>query len=169
MLLGAEIGVTVIDNDAEMIDVAARFGMKVYFGDGTRLELLRQAGADEARAIVFAMDRDQLSREELDMALKSFRQAAVFVRAYDRRALVDYGGLDTAGVVREVFESAVLMGRRLLTALGHGDNQVAVIEADYRTRDKARLRIQVEKGLYAEEARKMSYLPGQPISLEESG
>jgi glutathione-regulated potassium-efflux system protein KefB len=169
MLLAAGIGVTVIDNDDEQIDVAARFGMKVYFGDGTRLELLRQAGADQARAIVFAMDRDQLSREELELALKSFRQAAVFVRAFDRRALVDYNGLDTAGVVREVFESAVLMSRRLLGALGRDQEDVARIEADYRTRDKARLRIQVEKGLFAEEARRIGFAPDKPISLDESG
>ena len=118
MMMGAGISVTIIDNDAEMIDVAAQFGAKVYYGDGTRLDLLRQAGGYEARTIVFAMDKDQLSREELELALKTFRQAAVYVRAYDRRALMRYRGLDTAGVVREVFESAVLMGRKVLKTLG---------------------------------------------------
>jgi glutathione-regulated potassium-efflux system protein KefB len=153
MLMGAGLSVTIIDNDAEMIDVAAQFGAKVYYGDGTRLDLLKQAGGYEVRAIVFAMDKDQLSREELELALKTFRQAAIYVRAYDRRALMRYRGLDTAAVIREVFESAVLMGRKALKTLGVDDEKIARIETAYRARDKERLRVQAEKGTFSEEAR----------------
>jgi glutathione-regulated potassium-efflux system protein KefB len=152
MMMGAGISVTIIDNDAEMIDIAARFGLKVYYGDGTRLELLETAGAGEARAIVFAMDKDQLSRDELKTAQKTFRQAAIFVRAYDRRAMINYRNLD-AFVVREVFESAVLMGRRTLATLGVADDFIAKIERAYRARDKERLQVQAEKGLFSPEAR----------------
>jgi glutathione-regulated potassium-efflux system protein KefB len=153
MMSGAGFTVTIIDSDAEMIDVAAKFGAKVYYGDGTRLDLLKQAGGYEARIIVFAMDKDQLSREELELALKTFRQAAVFVRAYDRRTLMRYRGLDTAAVIREVFESAVTMGRKVLKTLGVEDERIARIETAYRARDKERLRIQAEKGFDAPEVR----------------
>jgi glutathione-regulated potassium-efflux system protein KefB len=153
MLMGARISVTIIDNDAEMIDVAAQFGAKVYYGDGTRLDLLKQAGGYEARTIIFAMDKDQLSREELELALKTFRQAAIYVRAYDRRALMRYRGLDTAAVIRELFESAVLMGRKALQTLGVDDERIGRIETAYRARDKERLRVQAEKGTFSEEAR----------------
>ena len=153
MLMGARIPVTIIDNDAEMIDVAAQFGAKVYYGDGTRLDLLKQAGGYEARTIIFAMDKDQLSREELELALKTFRQAAIYVRAYDRRALMRYRGLDTAGVIREVFESAVVMGRKALKTLGVDDATIGKVETAYRARDKERLRIQADKGIFSEEAR----------------
>jgi glutathione-regulated potassium-efflux system protein KefB len=153
MMMGAGLSLTIIDNDAEMIDVAAQFGAKVYYGDGTRLDLLKQAGGYEARTIVFAMDKDQLSREELELVLKTFRQAAVYVRAYDRRALMRYRGLDTAAVIREVFESAVLMGRKVLKTLGVEEEKIARIEAAYRVRDKERLRVQAEKGVFSEEAR----------------
>ena len=153
MMMGAGLSLTIIDNDAEMIDVAAQFGAKVYYGDGTRLDLLKQAGGYDARTIVFAMDKDQLSREELELVLKTFRQAAVYVRAYDRRALMRYRGLDTAAVIREVFESAVLMGRKVLKTLGVEEEKIARIEAAYRTRDKERLRVQAEKGVFSEEAR----------------
>jgi glutathione-regulated potassium-efflux system protein KefB len=155
MMTGAGFTVTIIDSDAEMIDVAAKFGAKVYYGDGTRLDLLKQAGGYDARIIVFAMDKDQLSREELELALKTFRQAAIFVRAYDRRALMRYRGLDTAAVIREVFESAMLMGRKVLKTLGVEDERIARIETAYRARDKERLRIQVEKGIDSPEARTM--------------
>jgi glutathione-regulated potassium-efflux system protein KefB len=166
MLLGAGVPVTIIDNDAEQIDVAARFGLKVYYGDGTRLELLRQAGADEARTIVFAMDKDQLSREELETALRSFRQAAIFVRAYDRRALMRYQGLDVTLVVRELFESAVLTGRKVLATLGVEDDEIARVERWYRVRDKERLAAQTDKGLFSEEAR-LLYLPDRPLEEGE--
>jgi len=153
MMMGAGFAVTIIDNDAEMIDVAAQFGAKVYYGDGTRLDLLKQAGANEAQVIVFAMDKDQLSREELELALKTFRQAAVYVRAYDRRAMLRYRGLDTAAVVREVFESAVVMGRKVLKTLGVDDERIQRIETAYRARDKERLRVQADKGTFSLEAR----------------
>ncbi|WP_404714347.1 cation:proton antiporter [Sphingomonas sp. MMS24-J13] len=166
MLIGARIPVTIIDNDGEQIDVAAKFGLKVYYGDGTRLELLRQAGADEARAIVFAMDKDQLSREELETALKTFRQAAIFVRAYDRRALMRYRGLDVTLVVRELFESAVLTGRKVLGTLGLHDDEVARIERVYRARDKERLAVQADKGLFSQEAR-VPFLPDRPLEEYE--
>jgi glutathione-regulated potassium-efflux system protein KefB len=103
--------------------------------------------------IVFAMDKDQLSREELQTALKTFRQAAVFVRAFDRRAMINYRGLDTAMVTREVFESAVLMGRRTLATLGIAEDRIAKVEVAYRARDKERLQLQAEKGLFSDEVR----------------
>ena len=155
MMMGAGASLTIIDRDAEMIDVAGKFGAKVYYGDGTRLDLLKQAGGYEARVIVFAMDEDQLSREELELALKTFRQAAIYVRAYDRRALMRYRGLDTAAVIREVFESAVLMGRKVLNTLGVEDERIARIETAYRARDKERLHVQAETGSFSEESRRM--------------
>ncbi|MEO6216263.1 MAG: cation:proton antiporter, partial [Sphingomonas sp.] len=60
MLIAQGIPVTLIDTDIEMIDVAGSFGAKVYYGDGTRLDLLRQAGAAEAELILFCIDGDQL-------------------------------------------------------------------------------------------------------------
>ncbi len=153
LMMGAGLKVTIIDRDAEMIDIAARFGLKVYYGDGTRLDLLQQAGASDARTIVFAMDKDQLSREELQTTLKTFRQAAIFVRAYDRRALISYRGLDTSAVIREVFESAIVMGRKALKTLGVEDDRIARIETAYRARDNERLRVQAEKGIFSTEAR----------------
>ena len=60
MLMAQGIAVTLIDTDIEMIDVAGSFGAKVYYGDGTRLDLLRQAGAAEAELILFCIDGDQI-------------------------------------------------------------------------------------------------------------
>jgi CPA2 family monovalent cation:H+ antiporter-2/glutathione-regulated potassium-efflux system protein KefB len=72
MLNASGLSVTLIDTDVEMIDVAGGFGAKVYFGDGTRLDLLRQAGADEAALILFCMDGDQMDAAALDAVHQAF-------------------------------------------------------------------------------------------------
>lgn len=146
MLMARGVSVTIIDNDPEQIDVATSFGLKVYYGDGTRIDLLRQAGGAEARTILFANDGDSLSADDLRETLQAFRQAAVFVRAYDRRSLIRYDGVEPAALVREVFESAVQMGRLALEAVGATDDEIDEIEEEYRTRDKARLAVQSKAG-----------------------
>ena len=88
MLDAQGIAVTLIDTDIEMIDIAAEFGSKVYYGDGTRIDLLRQAGAAEAELILFCMDGDQLDATTVEAIHEAFPKAALYGRAFDRRALV---------------------------------------------------------------------------------
>ncbi len=104
MLLTQGIQVTLVDTDIEMIDVAGSFGAKVYYGDGTRLDLLRQAGAAEAELILFCLDGDQLDAELVEAVHAAFPQASIFVRAYDRRSFLKLKGAPVAGTVREVLE-----------------------------------------------------------------
>ena len=146
MLIAQGVPVTLIDTDIEMIDVASEFGAKVYYGDGTRMDLLRQAGAGEAELIMFCMDGDQLSPELIEGVHEAFPQASIFVRAYDRRAVIKLKGAPLDGVVREVLESAVKMARMALKSLGVEDMEIDRTEDLYRGRDKERLRAQVEAG-----------------------
>jgi CPA2 family monovalent cation:H+ antiporter-2/glutathione-regulated potassium-efflux system protein KefB len=146
MLMTQDIPVTLIDTDIEMIDIAAEFGSKVYYGDGTRLDLLRQAGAAEAELILFCMDGDQLSPDQLEAVHEAFPNAALYVRAFDRRALVKLKPGPARAVVREVLESAVKMARLAMGGLGISPGEIDRAEQMYRARDKERLRIQVEAG-----------------------
>lgn len=146
MLNAQGVPVTLIDTDIEMIDVASEFGAKVYYGDGTRMDLLRQAGAAEAELILFCMDGDQLSPDLIEGVNQAFPNASIFVRAYDRRAVIKLKGADVDGVVREVLESAVKMGRMALKSIGVDETEIDRTEDTYRRRDKERLRAQVEAG-----------------------
>lgn len=146
MLIAQGVPVTLIDTDIEMIDVAANFGAKVYYGDGTRLELLRQAGAAEAELILFCTDGDQVTPELVEAVHDAFPKAAIFVRAYDRRSLIKLKGAPVRGVVREVLESAIKMARMAMSSLGIEDEEIARTEDMYRARDKERLKAQVEAG-----------------------
>ena len=146
LLIAQHIPITLIDTDIEMIDIAGEFGAKVYYGDGTRLDLLRQAGAGDAELILFCMDGDQLDSAMLEAVKEAFPRATVFVRAYDRRALIKLRDAPTAGIVREVLESAVVMGRHALQSLGIDGPDIDRAEATYRGHDEKRLRAQVESG-----------------------
>jgi glutathione-regulated potassium-efflux system protein KefB len=142
MLVAQGIGVTLIDTDIEMIEVAGSFGAKVYYGDGTRIDLLRQAGAAEAELILYCIDGDQVGPDLAEAVHETFPGAAIFVRAFDRRALLKLKDAPVAGVVREVLESAARMARMAMENVGVDIEEIDRTEALYRARDRERLKAQ---------------------------
>jgi len=148
MMIANDIAVTLIDTDTEMIDVAGQFGSKVYFGDGTRIDLLRQAGAEEADVICFCTDGKQIKAEFLAAVREAFPHPKIFLRAYDRTTLIDLRDAPHDYAVREVMESAVQMGRAALEALGDSQQDIDDAEEHYRRTDIERLDVQREAGDY---------------------
>ncbi len=146
MLLLQRITVTLIDRDPEMIEAAGTFGAKVYYGDGTRMDLLRQAGAADAQLLMFCPDGDAIDAGFLHGVAAAFPRASVFVRAYDRRSMVKIGDGPNAGAVREVFESAVCMARMAMVSLEIDDDEIDRVEDRYRVRDAGRLERQTAAG-----------------------
>lgn len=146
MLQAKRIPVTVIDSNASQIERVAEFGHKVYYGDGTRIDLLRTAGAETAEAILFCHDDRTFSRDKLEAVLEAFPQTAVMVRVFDRLGEIALDGLDLALIQREVFESAVAMGSAALGRLRIADREVDRVEREYRLRDSERLQAQSETG-----------------------
>lgn len=146
MLMGQKIAVTLIDQDVQMIDVANSYGAKVYYGDGTRVELLRQAGAGEAQLLLFCLDGTALDTEALGGIHEAFPHATIFVRAYDRRHMIAMRGAPIEGAVREVMESAIVMARQAMESVGVDAPEIAKSEAEYRKRDLTRLNLQGEAG-----------------------
>ena len=148
MLMAKRVPVTLVDTDAEMIEAAGSFGTKVYFGDGTRVDLLRTAGADQARAILFCNDNvsGALTREALERVLDAFPHARIMVRTFDRRHMLELDGLDLAYTQRELFESAVKMGRAALREAGLDSLEIDRVDREYRMRDCERLERQAETG-----------------------
>jgi glutathione-regulated potassium-efflux system protein KefB len=146
MLMAKGISVTLIDSKPSQIELAGTFGSKVYYGDGTRLDLLRIAGAGEAKALLFCIDGNTLTARKLEPILEAFPQAAVFVRAFDRVHLMELAPLDLQSTVREVFESAVCMGREALTLFLDDAEEAKRVEQEYRDRDRERLHHQTKSG-----------------------
>jgi voltage-gated potassium channel Kch len=148
MMQAKRIGVTIIDKKPEQIELSEEFGTKVYYGDGLRLDLLRLAGAETAKVIALCNDNEagELTREAVRTVLDAFPQAAVMVRAFDRLHLIQLDGLDLAFAERELFESAVAMGRAALKASGFDREEIDRVEREYRLRDCERLERQSKTG-----------------------
>jgi monovalent cation:proton antiporter-2 (CPA2) family protein len=148
MMMAKRIGVTLIDKKPAQIELSGEFGTKVYYGDGLRLDLLRAAGAETAKVIAFCNDNSEgeLTAEAVGAVLEAFPQAAVMVRAYDRLHLIELDKLDLDFAERELFESAVAMGRAALKANGVDAMEIDRVEREYRSRDCERLERQSETG-----------------------
>jgi Kef-type K+ transport system membrane component KefB/voltage-gated potassium channel Kch len=148
MMMAKGVGVTIIDKKPAQIELSGEFGTKVYYGDGVRVDLLRVAGAETARVIAFCNDNEgkELNRSAVRAVLEAFPQAAVMVRAYDRLHLIELDGLDLVFAERELFESAVAMGRAALRASGVPKEEIARVEREYRSRDCERLERQASTG-----------------------
>ncbi|MDP9414526.1 MAG: monovalent cation:proton antiporter-2 (CPA2) family protein [Pseudomonadota bacterium] len=162
MLMAKGISLTIIDLKASQIELSGSFGMKVYYGDGTRLDLLRAAGAADAQALLFCIDGTSLDARRMEPILQAFPQAAVFVRVFDRRQLIALDGVDLAGAFRDVFESAVLMGREALARFCVSEEEVERVEQEFRRRDAERLAAQSKSGdLHA--TKHLMFLPGRSL------
>jgi len=148
-LLLRGIDVSIIEKDTEMIRAAADYGFKVYYGDGTRLDVLRTSGASSAEAILVCVDVPETADRIVALAKAEFPLAKLYVRAYDRTHTLR---LVKAGVeyqMRETLESAMAFGEQALVGLGVPPEEAAEITADARRRDAERLELQLSGGMYA--------------------
>jgi glutathione-regulated potassium-efflux system protein KefB len=147
LLLGAEI--TLIDRNPQLAKVAGEFGFKVYFGDGTRMDVLHAAGAHHARAIVVCVDDEQAATRIVEHLKAECLQARVVVRSRDREHAPALARLGADVHVRETFESAMVMGREASLALGVAPEAADAIAADVRRRDAERMALELVGGLDA--------------------
>ena len=118
MLLAQGISATVLDHDAEMIETVRTFGYRVFYGDATRLDLLRTAGAAKAKILVLAVDDVEQSLKIVDMVKEHFPRLQIVARARD---VTHWNALRDRGVLRverELFESSLKSARNVLELLG---------------------------------------------------
>jgi glutathione-regulated potassium-efflux system protein KefB len=148
-LLAEGIDVITIDNDPDMIQQAARFGFKVYYGDGTRLDVLRAAGAVEARLVAICVDNREAASRIVDLIHADFPGTKIYVRSFDRRHSLQLIGKGVDLEVRETYESALLFGRKTLEGLGLDPERAAAVEEFVRRRDLDRLALQEAEGIGA--------------------
>jgi glutathione-regulated potassium-efflux system protein KefB len=143
------VPVTTIDNDIEMIEAAERFGFRVYYGDGTRLDVLRAAGAENARLICICVEKKETATHILELAIASFPLARVLVRSYDRVHAIELLERGAHVQIRETYESAILFGRSALEGLERQPDRVAEVELEVRSRDRERFALQQQGGIRA--------------------
>ena len=145
-LLARDVDVTIIDNDIDMIRSAEEFGFKIYYGDGTRLDVLHASGAHSARAIAVCIDGKESVNKIVELVKAEFPLVRLLVRSYDREHALE---LINAGVdyqIRETFESAVNFGAAALVELGVAEDEASRIAEEIRRRDAERFELEMAGG-----------------------
>lgn len=114
VLMAEGIPVTVIDKDVEQLRAASRFGFRIYYGDGTRLDVLRAAGIGRVELVCICVDDREGALKIVDIVHEEFSSVRTFVRAYDRLHAVELMNRDVDYQIRETAESALAFGRAAL-------------------------------------------------------
>lgn len=137
LLIANDFKVVLLDSSIEQIDLIRRFGWAVHYGDATRLDLLRAAGAEKAKLLLVAIDEKDKAVELVRAATEYFPNLTIIGRAYDRRHAYELLEAGVDGVERETFESALTFGRKALTRLGLSDRRAAKAVNVFREMDMA--------------------------------
>jgi glutathione-regulated potassium-efflux system protein KefB len=143
LLLARGVDVTIIDNDIDMIQNAEKFGFKIYYGDGCRLDILHASGASAAEAIVICVDSKQTTNRIVELVTHEFPLAKVLVRSYDREHSLHLVKQKVDYMIRETFESTVKFGEVILEQLGVDEHEVRMISNEIRERDNERFETEI--------------------------
>ena len=132
VMLTQGIPTTVLDHSVEILEIARAFGYRVFYGDATRLDLLRIAGAEHARVLVVAVDDPEQSLKIVTLARKHFPQLQLVARARD---LTHWNALRDLGVTlvqRELFESSLTSARTVLELMGQSPTRAQEMTRRFR-------------------------------------
>lgn len=148
-LLARGYAVSIIETNTEAIRDAADFGFKVYYGDGTRLDILHAAGAAHAQVVIVAIDDAQAITRIAEIARAEFPLIPILARAIDREHAIALTHEGVAFQVRETFDAAMRLGEQALLTLGEAPETVSEVLAEIRRRDAERFDLELVGGIYA--------------------
>ncbi|BCJ91683.1 potassium transporter TrkA [Terrihabitans soli] len=169
-LISEGIETTLVDHDAEGVRLAAKFGFKVYYGDGSRVDVLRACGARDAQIVLVCVHSPVLSMKIVDLVKRECPLAKILVRAIDRDHWIQLHDRNVEFEIRETFESAMKLGHAALRALGFSEDHAAEIEADIRRRDFERLELQKAGGGREAGKHLLHRQPDEPLlGIEQKG
>ncbi len=142
-LLARGIDIAIIDSDTDMIRAAAGFGFKVYYGDGTRLDVLHASGGGQAKAILVCVDDKRSTDRIVELVKHEWPLVPVLARAFDRQHSIALIKANVDFQIRETFESALAFSIATLKRLGATPEEAMAVSEEIRRRDAARLELEV--------------------------
>jgi monovalent cation:proton antiporter-2 (CPA2) family protein len=157
LLRAKGVPTTVLDLDSDRVDLLRRLGLTVFYGDASRADLLRAAGASEARLLILALDDIEKSRELVATVEKHFPHLIVLARARNRREAYELLDAGVEHVFREKLDSSLRMGVEALKLLGFRAHQAHRAAQTFRHHDEDSVRELVamrhDQSLYLSTAR----------------
>ena len=139
MLYANGVKPTVLDHDAEAVEALRKFGWPVFYGDATRLDLMRTAGAENAKVLVLAIDDMQQSVECAKMVRENFPDVIVVARARNVQHFYELYELGVTLIERETLDSALMTARSTLEQLGWQPHQARNLALRFRRHNVAQL------------------------------
>ena len=127
---------TVIDNHAEMVEGLAKFGIKTYYGDATRPELLGSVGLAKAKLLIVTVGDRHKSTEIVEYVRRHYPNLRIIARAYDRAHAYELHHAGADYIIREIVDSAIRGGRIALEKLGLAPEQARELVKFYAARDR---------------------------------
>ena len=148
-LLGRACSITMIENDPDAIRDVRDYGFKVHYGDGSRLDILRAAGAGEAKVVIVAVDDPEAALKIVELMKAEFPLVPVIARSFDREHALKlvHAGVDFQA--RETFESAMSLAEKALEFMDVEEEERAEVIEDIRRRDAERFANEIVGGLDA--------------------
>lgn len=140
MLVGAGFNTVLLDHHAEQLERMRAFGMKVFFGDATRPELLHAAGIEEATMLVIAIDARDKSTQLVRYMVENHPEVYIVARAINRHHVYELWGAGARDIIRENFDGAVRASRSALEALGLHPYEAELQAREFVRADKRGLR-----------------------------
>lgn len=136
--------IVVLEHDASQVEVLRKFGMKAFYGDALRLDLLEAAGAREAKVLIITIDEREKANELVRIAQLHFPNLKLFVRAYDRTHASELLRFGVEQVYREVFGSSMDLVQDALVELGRSTHEASRIVQLFRKHDEKFMRKSAE-------------------------
>ncbi len=144
MMRGYGYETTVVDYSSSRLDMLRTFGLRIFFGDGTRPDLLKAAGIAHARLVVVAIDDKDHITNVARYILKTYPQVHVLARAMERNHVYELWSLGCRDVIRETYDSSIRMGRSALEAMGIPHDKAQQMASEFETMDRRSMPILAE-------------------------
>jgi voltage-gated potassium channel Kch len=134
------IEATYLDHDSDQVSFLRKKGFKVYYGDASEMEILKLAGANEARLLVIAIDNPEKSMEMVKKVKKYFPQLKVLVRVRNRHYAYEMINEGVNEIYRENFDTSLRMSKDILKILGYNDQEANKAADIFFKADESNLR-----------------------------
>ncbi|MEO5969033.1 MAG: cation:proton antiporter, partial [Bdellovibrionia bacterium] len=154
---------TVLDFDAEQVDIVRRFGMKAFYGDASQMDLLRSAGAGQAKLLIIAIDDAEKALQIIDCVKKEFPHLKILARAYDRIQAYEMIHRGVSNPYIETSGSALNLGIEALQVLGFPAQEALRASQLFKRRNDesiqalAKAYMELDNSAYVAHARKWTY------------
>lgn len=147
ILSANQIPFTALDKDAEQIEFVKKFGSKIFYGDATRLDLLKTAGIDEAKVLLVAVDGDEDTQKIVSQVSHAYPHIKIIVRAHNRTSVLQMAKYQEVTSVREVFASALEAAEVLLHSFGFSESRAKQMCKVFEQHDEGLLAKAIEHNM----------------------